>query len=296
MENAGRAVAHEVASRFAPVSQVVVFAGIGRNGGDGMVAARHLASRGFHVLFQLIGRESEIKEPNVLQNWRALKRMLSSIELRIVSDSSLVERCECDVIIDAMLGTGARGTLRQPILQAVKAVNISKGFRLAIDVPSGLNSDTGKPLGETVRADFTITFHRSKAGFAYAKGYLGEVKVCDIGIPPEAELYVGPGDVEITRKDRLPTSHKGDFGRLLIVGGNETYAGAPSFVALAALRVGVDLVAVAAPEKTAYAISSFSPDLITLKLAGEHLNSSNIPQIKSALQRSTGIVVGPGLG
>jgi hydroxyethylthiazole kinase-like uncharacterized protein yjeF len=296
MENAGGAVSQEVASRYPHSTRVTVYGGTGRNGGDGMVAARHLACRGFQVLFQLIGREIDIKEQIVIQNWHTLKAMASSIQLRTLSDSSLVELCESNVILDAILGTGARGTLRPPILQAVKAVNDSKGFRLAVDVPSGLDSDTGETLGNTVKADLTITFHKMKAGFANAKEYLGEVKVADIGIPPEAEYYAGPGDVEITKKPRLPSSHKGDFGRLLIVGGSETYAGAPSYVAFAALRTGVDLAVIAAPEKIAYAISSFSPDLITLKLTGDHLNPSNLPQIKNALERSSAIVIGPGLG
>lgn len=296
MENAGRAVAQEVTSKFPSDSRIVVYGGTGRNGGDGMVATRHLAGQGLHILFQLLGRETDIREPIVVQNWMALKGMSSSVELKLVSDSSLVQPCETDVIIDAILGTGARGILRPPILQAIKAVNESKGFRLAVDVPSGLDSDTGRSLGDVVKADLTITFHKVKTGFADAKEYLGEVKVADIGVPPEAELYTGPGDVEIARKLRLPSSHKGDFGRLLVVGGSETYAGAPAYVALAALRTGVDLTVIAAPEKTAYAISSFSPDLITLKLTGDHLNPSNIPQLRNALEKSTAIVIGPGLG
>jgi NAD(P)H-hydrate epimerase len=296
MENAGRAVAQEVMSRFPSDSRIVVYCGTGRNGGDGMVVTRHLAGQGFHILFQLLGRETDIREPIVIQNWMTLKHMSSSVEPKVVSDSSQVQPCEADVIIDALLGTGARGSLRAPILQAIKAVNESKGFRLAVDVPSGLDSDTGRSLGDVVKADLTVTFHKVKTGFADAKEYLGEIKVAEIGIPPEAELYTGPGDAEIARKPRLPSSHKGDFGRLLVVGGSETYAGAPAYVALAALRTGVDLAVIAAPEKTAYAISSFSPDLITLKLTGDHLNSSNVAQLRNVLEKSTAIVIGPGLG
>lgn len=296
MENAGRAIAQEVSSRFPTRSAVTVYGGTGRNGGDGMVAARHLACLGYRVLFQLIGRETDIKEETVLQNWKTLKRMVSSVELRMASDSTLVEPCHCDVIVDAMLGTGARGILHPPISNAVKVVNDSKAFRLAVDVPSGLDSDSGKTLGDVVKANLTVTFHRMKKGLENAEQYTGEVKVVDIGVPPEAELYAGPGDVEIAKRPRALDSHKGDFGRLLVVGGSETYAGAPSYVALAALRTGVDLAVVAAPERIAYAMSSFSPDLITLKLPGDHLNTSNIPQIKRVLETSTGVVIGPGLG
>jgi len=296
MENAGRAVASEIASRFKPPSKIVIYSGTGRNGGDGMVVARHLASLAYDVSLVLIGREDNIKDEVVAANWRAIKEMQTSICLRIASDSSLITVEGCEVTVDALLGIGAKGAPRPPILQAVKAINESKSFKVAVDIPTGVDADSGETEGEAVKADLTITFHREKMGLARAKKYVGELRVASVGIPPEAELLTGPGDVSLVTRERPPESHKGDFGRLLIVGGSETYTGAPSYVALAALRTGVDLAYVAAPEKAASVISSFSPNLIAIKLKGNHFASDNLDEIEPWLGKATGVVVGPGLG
>ncbi|HID16953.1 TPA: NAD(P)H-hydrate epimerase, partial [Candidatus Bathyarchaeota archaeon] len=152
MENAGRSVAEEVAKRFRPGSKVVVFCGTGRNGGDGLVAARHLAALGFEVTVNLVGKEGDIKADIVLKNWEVVKMMKRSVKTRVLRDSFEISPCECDVIVDALLGTGVKGPLRQPILQAVKAINESKAFKVAVDVPTGVDADAGKRLGEAVKA------------------------------------------------------------------------------------------------------------------------------------------------
>jgi len=293
MENAGRAVAEEVLTRFS-AGEAVVFAGTGRNGGDGMVAARHLAGSGFRVVVYLVGREGDLRDDCTVRNWDALKRMRSSVQLVEVRDSTQLRPVTADILIDALLGTGARGRLRPPISVAVQALNESRGYRVAIDLPSGLDSDTGESLGEMVRADSTVTFHRMKSGLE--KAGIRNVKIAPIGVPPEAELYTGPGDVEIVRKPRPSESHKGQFGRVLVIGGGDVYAGAPALVALGALRTGVDLAYVAAPEKTAYTISSFSPNLITIKLKGPRFSSENIEELRPYLDSCDSVAVGPGLG
>jgi len=296
MENAGRAVAVEVSSRFKQGSKVLILAGTGRNGGDGMVAARHLASMGYDVGLYLVGSELSIRDESVSLNWRILKEMSSSVKIQVFSDSSDLQPLHADVIIDSMLGVGLRGALRQPTLEAVRTLNRFSGFVVSVDVPTGVDSDSGEVQGEAVRAQLTVTFHAPKAGFAKAKEYVGEVKVATIGIPPEAELYAGPGDVDVILKSRPPQSKKGDFGRVVVIGGSETYSGAPAFVALAALRAGADLAYVAAPTRTAEAISSMSPNLITVKLSGEHFNPANVAQLKPLLERATAVAVGPGMG
>ena len=296
MECAGRAVALEIASRLKPSSRITVYCGPGKNGGDGMVAARHLASMGYHVSLVLAGRESDIKDDTVLTNWHVIKKMQTSIRLQIISDSSLIRLEGCEGIVDALLGIGASGALRPPILEAVKTINQSNAFKVAVDVPTGVDANSGETQEEAVKADLTITFHKEKTGLSKAKKYIGELKVVPVGIPLEAETLTGPGDVSLVRKERPLESHKGDFGRLLVVGGSETYTGAPSYVALAALRTGVDLVYVAAPEKTANIVATFSPNLIAIKMKGPHLSPSNLDEIDSWLQKVTGVVVGPGLG
>ncbi len=297
MENAGRNVALEVASRFKPNKSVVIFCGLGGNGGDGFVAARHLSSMSFKVSIILAGKAREILDKATLENWNALQFLRESIPICEVYDSALIpQKITADLVIDALLGTGTKGTLRPPILQLVKKINIMNTFRLAIDVPTGIDADTGEVLGDAVKADLTITFHKSKRGFKKAKKYCGEMLVKDIGLPKQFEDYAGPGDVLLVTKPRSSQSHKGDFGRLLIVGGNETFSGAPTLVAVAALRVGVDLAYVGAPEKTAYAISSMSPDLITIKLEGAHLNPDNVAALKPYIESADAVAVGPGLG
>ncbi|MEM1507513.1 MAG: NAD(P)H-hydrate dehydratase [Candidatus Bathyarchaeia archaeon] len=297
MENAGRSVAAEIASRFKPSNtRVYVFCGLGGNGGDGFVAARHLICMGFEVSVLLAGRQSDIANEEARRNWEALRSLRKSLTLREVYDSSLIPNVEADVVVDALLGIGLKNPPRPPISQMIKKINELDAFRVAVDVPSGIDSDTGAVLGEAVKAHLTVTFHKPKPGLLKAKEYVGELIVKQIGIPEEIESFAGPGDVLTILKPRPPEAHKGDFGRLLVVGGSETFSGAPTLTALAALRAGVDLVYIAAPRETAYAISSMSPDLITLKLEGDHLSMRNMPIIRSYVERVTAIAIGPGLG
>lgn len=298
MENAGRAVADIVKSRYpAAQTKVAVFCGLGGNGGDGFVVARHLLSAGYKVEVLLAGKASEILHEAALKNWNALS-MLSAIGLSIVEvfDSSLIPDISADVAVDALLGIGVKGELRPPVLQLVRKLNEMHAFCVAVDVPTGVNSDSGEVLDEAVRADFTVTFHKAKPGLLKAKDFVGELVVADIGLPRQIERFAGPGDVGLVVKPRAADAHKGDFGRLLVIGGSEVYSGAPAFVALAALRTGVDIVYVAAPEKAAYAVSAYSPDLITVKLEGSHLNSANVSTLKRYLGMVNAVAVGPGLG
>jgi len=296
MENAGHCVALEVASRFNPDKTVAVFCGLGGNGGDGFVAARHLSALGFKVAVVLAGRSKEIFHRAALENWKALQALRETISIQEVHDSASIPEVKTQIVVDALLGTGTKGKLKPPVLHLVKKINSLDAFKVAVDVPTGIDSDTGEVLEEAVKADLTVTFHRRKMGLEKAKEYVGELVVKSIGLPRDFENYTGPGDVQLVLKPRLTESRKGDFGRLLVVGGNETFYGAPALVALAALRTGVDLAYVAAPEKTAQAISTMSPDLITIKLEGEHLNPKNIPTLNNYVKKADAVVLGPGLG
>ena len=296
MENAGRNVAVEIASRFPKGRRVAVFCGLGGNGGDGFVAARHLLSMGFKVVVVLAGRGRDINHEAALKNWIALQFLHESIPVYEVTDSSTIPRVNPDVVVDALLGTGPKGTLKQPMSALVEYINSIDAFRVAVDVPTGIDSDTGEVLGVAVKANVTLTFHAAKAGLDNAKAYVGELLVKDIGLPRELENYAGPGDVLLVAKKRSPSAHKGDFGRLLVIGGNEVFSGAPALVSLAALRTGVDLVYLATPAKTAQAISSLSPDLITIKLDGNHLNLGNMAALKPYLDTVDAVALGPGLG
>ncbi len=296
MENAGRTVASEIASRFKQNKSVAIFCGLGGNGGDGFVAARHLSSMGFKITIVLAGRAREIADVSAQENWNALRFLKETIPIHEAYDSAIVPQITADIVIDALLGTGTKGKLRPPILQTVRKINAMEAFRVAVDVPTGIDSDTGEVLGEAVKADLTVTFHRTKKGLKKAEKYTGELVVREIGLPKQFENFAGPGDVLVFTKSRPSESHKGDFGRLLVIGGSETFSGAPTLVALGAMRTGVDLAYVAAPKKTAEAISSMSPDLITIKLKGEHLNPDNIHELEPYIEKVDAVAMGPGLG
>ena len=296
MENAGQQLAKEIQKRFPNTKKVVIFCGLGGNGGDGFVAARHLLTQGYPVTVILAGKGKDINHVSALQNWKALKLLSDKICIFEVFDSSAIPVVEADVIIDALLGTGSNGKLRAPVLQLVKVINSLKGFKIAVDVPTGVDSDTGEVLnGDAVRADLTVTFYKSKMGLDKALGFVGILEVCDIGLPLEFESFTGPGDVDLVVKPRVG-GHKGNFGRLLVVGGSSVFSGAPVLASIAALRSGVDVVYTACPEKVGHAISSVSPDLISIKLQGDNLNPYNVDELEHYLNIVDAVVVGPGLG
>ena len=296
MENAGHNLALDIASRFKSDKSVAVFCGLGGNGGDGFVAARHLASKGFKVEVILAGKAKHIFHKEAFKNWKALQFLRDTVPIHEVYDSSLIPEVTAEIVIDALLGTGTKGRLRPPILQLVEKINAVDAFKVSVDVPTGIDADTGEVLGKAVKADLTITFHRTKKGLENAKNYVGELVVKSLGLPKEFENLAGPGDILSVTKPRPQKSHKGDFGRLLVIGGSETFSGAPALVALAALRAGVDLAYVAAPVKIAQSVSSMSPNLITIKLDGEHLNPGNLSALKTYIETVDAVVLGPGLG
>jgi ADP-dependent NAD(P)H-hydrate dehydratase / NAD(P)H-hydrate epimerase len=297
MENAGRNVAQEIGKRFKKDQAVAIFCGLGGNGGDGFVAARHLLAMGFYkVMVFLAGKAKDINHEAARANWVALQPFKDSIVIKEVVDATEVANFNADIVVDALLGTGTKGKLKPPISQFVAQINAVKAFKLAVDVPTGIDSDTGDALGAAVNADVTVTFHRAKKGFKAAKVNVGKLVVVDIGLPTELESFVGPGDVQLVTKVRSSTAHKGDFGRVLLVGGSEVYSGAPVLMSMAALRTGVDLAFTASPEKTAHDIASMSPDLISVKLEGDHLTPKNVAVLKDYIQKSDAVVMGPGIG
>jgi hydroxyethylthiazole kinase-like uncharacterized protein yjeF len=296
MENAGRNVALEIASRFPREQKIAIFCGLGGNGGDGFVAARHLLSMGFKVSVILAGKGNGIRHEAALKNWFILQSLRESIPIEEVTDSSAIPKVDAEIVVDALLGTGTKGKLKPPITQIVEYINTLTASKIAVDVPTGIDSDTGEVLGNAVKANVTVTFYKAKAGLHNAKKYVGELVVKDIGLPEELEKFAGPGDVFLAKKPRPTSAHKGDFGRLLVIGGSEVFSGAPALVSLAALRTGVDIAYLAAPVKTAYAVSSVSPNLITLKLKGNHLSPRNMAVLTPYLEMVDAVVMGPGLG
>lgn len=193
MESAGKAVADYIATKMGAAGRkAVVVAGTGNNGGDGFVAARHLAACGALVKVFLVGSEGDIWTGEASQNWRILRGMKRSIELIQLSDGSFMDRLRrglsgADILVDAIFGTGIKGDLRDPHASVIEEINRSHAFKLAVDVPSGLDPLTGGVCGRAVKADVTVTFHRVKKGLLARRDLVGELVVANIGIPPEAE-------------------------------------------------------------------------------------------------------------
>ncbi|MFX0170147.1 MAG: NAD(P)H-hydrate dehydratase [Candidatus Hodarchaeota archaeon] len=297
MENAGRAVATEILRRFKKLPSVAIFAGLGGNGGDGFVAARHLAPSCRQVRLIILGNPTTIQNAPAAANWQIIQKMRHSVDLHITKDSSELPTVRATVIVDALLGTGVKGKPSQLFEKAIKMMNQMEGFKVAIDVPTGIHPNTGEPiLAEAFQPDLTITFHRPKIGLVKNKERVGKLVVADIGIPPEAELYVGPGDVLYAIQPRSIFTKKGDFGRLLIIGGSPQYIGAPILASIGALRSGVDLVYLAAPRHVITAATSQSPDIIPVSLKHEKLVNEDLLVIEEVLIDTQAVLIGPGLG
>jgi NAD(P)H-hydrate epimerase len=194
MESAGKAVADYVETKMGAAGRkVVVVAGTGNNGGDGFVAARHLAAYGALVRVFLVGSGENIRTPEASLNWRIMNGVDRSVELFQLSDGSFMDRLgkaisEADVVVDAIFGTGLKGELKEPYASVIESINKSRAFKLAVDVPSGLDPLSGEVCGLAVRADATVTFHRAKKGLSARRDLVGELVVANIGIPPEADL------------------------------------------------------------------------------------------------------------
>ena len=187
MENAGAAAVRRLVEAMGDVAsrRVLVIAGTGNNGGDGMVMARHLAGLGARVGLALLGDASSLRTVETRWNWDILSKVPS---VEIISDYEGFE--DAEIVIDAILGTGVSGSPREPHASAISFVNASSAFTLSVDVPSGLDATTGKAAAECVRADMTVTFHRAKSGMEGRADVCGKTFVERIGIPPEAEAGV----------------------------------------------------------------------------------------------------------
>ena len=190
MENAGAAVARYLSEKFPDISskRILIFAGLGNNGGDALVVARHLAGFESDVKVLLLGNPDKIKTDEARTNWAILEKM-NSIYLVIASDVSELD-LKADVVVDGILGTGISGKIREPYASAIDLINKLNAFKIAIDIPSGLDPDTGNINDKCVKADVTITFHKMKVGMSKRKDVCGTILVEKIGIPPEAEVGV----------------------------------------------------------------------------------------------------------
>ncbi len=186
MENAGASAVRRLDEKFENLDSknILIFAGLGNNGGDAFVIARHLAGHGSKVTVVLLGFPEKIKTEEGRWNWELLEKMNS---IKLITGEKTSFDFNADIIIDGILGTGISGDIREPYASAMKFVNDSNAFKLAVDVPSGLDPDTGNTSNVFVSVDVTVTFHKMKIGMPKRKDLCGLIYVEKIGIPPEAE-------------------------------------------------------------------------------------------------------------
>jgi len=283
MENAGRAVAEAVLKKFDGKGKtVLVVCGTGNNGGDGLTAARYLKNDSKVII--VLARAAEKLATNEAKE--AYSKVKGQVD--IIEDPAGFEEllAGADIVVDALLGIGMRGEIQEPYSSMIRKINSSGKPILAVDVPSGLGANV------MVKPTATVALHDVKIGMTPENS--GEIIVSDIGIPREIISRVGPGEF-LYYPRKKEGSHKGDNGRLLIVGGGP-FTGAPAFVGLAAYRIGTDVVHIATPALAYSIIASFSPNFIVHQLAGTRLLRADISQILEIASSMDAIVIGPGLG
>ena len=189
MENAGAAAVRRLIEKIGDVNSknILIFVGMGNNGGDGQVMARHLAGHHADVTVVLLGTPDKIKTEESKWNWSILEKM-SSVKL-VIGDSTEFN-FKPDVIVDGILGTGIKGEIREPYASAINFINHTNCFKFAVDVPSGMDPQTGETASLFTKCNMTVTFHKMKQGIPKRKDLTGELFAEKIGIPPEAEIGI----------------------------------------------------------------------------------------------------------
>jgi NAD(P)H-hydrate epimerase len=307
MENAAHRVVELLEKRFPPLSaeRIVVLCGKGNNGGDGMAIARQLhvrfGSRALHVV--LMAAPDELKG-DAAANYRMLLVSGCRIWRQIPPEAR-----SATLVVDALLGTGIAGPAAGLMLQGIREIN--NGFPLAkivaVDLPSGMPSDSGEAVGECARADYTVTFTAPKVAHALPPNCdgLGELTVAPIGSPPELFeeddavflSLIEPGMFRALLAPRSRSGHKGTFGHVLVVAGSSGKTGAATMTGLGALRAGAGLVTVASAASAVPVIASHAPELMTVPLAENDAGTIGADIGLDALaEGKTVIAMGPGLG
>lgn len=311
MENAGLQIFRllQTILPYCDGDKIVVVAGKGNNGGDGLVIARHLSNHGTipHVI--LLAGKDEIRGDAALNLRIAEKIGVPVAEVRTEADWNAQKKRirEASVIVDALFGTGLAKPAEGIYARAIEDINKTDAFKLAVDIPSGLSSDSFEVIGAAVKADVTVTLAAPKIAHVIppAEEWVGELVVADISVPPR--LLEAPHlKLELTQKSLLlksfkkrpKDSHKGTYGHLFIIAGSVGKTGAAVMAAKAALRTGAGLVTVGTPRSCLPMVAGGRVELMTeplLETEEKTISAEALPQALTLLKGKDALLIGPGI-
>lgn len=311
MENAGIRVV-EVAENLLPKRprrKAVVIAGKGNNGGDGLVAARHLMNAGTIVDVFVMGKPGEMT-PDTTVNYEILTKMRANL-IPLLTDADLNELMisvmNCDLVIDAIYGTSFRGGLNEFDQKIARIVNWSGKPVVAVDLPSGVEPDTGRVMTEAIKAAWTVTLALPKMGLLVDPGqeFTGTLTVADISIPSHLLTEKNMKDNLITEdmvtplfKSRQRESHKGNYGHVLVIGGSVGMTGAVVLSSWAALTTGAGLVTTAVPASQQPVVAGAFMEMMTVPLAEtaqKTIAAEALPVLENLLENASVCAIGPGM-
>ncbi len=307
MENAAMGVCARIERDFDNTSAVHVFCGTGNNGGDGLAVARILLIRGYDVYVAIIGEKDKMTD-DARANYAMFENM--DRRARFFEDAAPLSEWSmprADVVVDALFGTGLARNVEGVHRAAIEHINSCSAFTLAVDIPSGINADTGAVMGAAVVADATVTFQYPKVGhFLFpGRGHAGELDIVKIGVdkgcavPARAGLYaISSGDEDLVLDKRPVDANKGNFGKAAIIAGSRGMAGAAVLCAQAAYRAGAGLVTVASVEEVVSIVQQSAPEATCKILSGEdgQLNRRSAFDAARMLKGKTALAIGPGIG
>ena len=310
MENSGLAIVSALRRKFPDLAEkkVLVVAGKGNNGGDGLVVARQLFNMGVEVKVLLLGKISQLKgsariNANIAKNLGLAILEISNDNLK--SANHLLRHCH--IVVDAIFGTGLTRTPAGQYKKVIDSINKSGKYIAAIDIPSGLDSDSGQVHGSHIRADLTISLALMKRSHFISPSAeaMGEVRLADISIPAKAVdkqnirvALVEEDDIRSYFSQRPKDAHKGKFGHLLVIAGSKGKGGAAGLTAMSALRVGAGLVTLALPECCNAALEFNPLEVMTAPLPETKSGSLSLDALDALLRHSEGktaVAIGPGI-
>ncbi len=310
MESAGGGIFQRLLCDLVPnpaQSKVAVFCGKGNNGGDGFVIARQLSQAGADVQIYFIGPPEELSQDARRNYERAVELNLKIHEVK--SSDDLPASLECDIAIDAIFGTGFSGEPHGVAADMIEYINELESIIVAVDLPSGLNADTGACEGAVVEADYTYTLALPKFGLFLSPGReaSGEVEVVPIGIPDDVidsfNLKIDLATYEWVEEilpPRKPDGHKGDFGRVLTVAGSTGMTGAAALASLASLRAGCGLAKLACPKSTQPVLATKLTEVMTRPIPDVRNKGvfalRGLGEIRQLFSEHDSVILGPGIG